>query len=130
MFWTTGYLIEVSKCQEATNYRSGRSLIPPSASAIDAQRKGLSSSSGLKRPSSDIDAADTEELAELKFGLVGNESHFLKRSIEAFTPYYQSLVQWVNSLRRLVFPMDKPWAREDRELYSKLKQVLGDGKED
>jgi hypothetical protein len=68
---------------EATNYRSGCSLI---------QRE--------------IDAADTEELAELKFGLVDKES--LKRSIEAFTPYSQSLVQWVNRLRRLIFPIDKP----------------------
>jgi hypothetical protein len=74
--------------------------------------------------------ANTEELAELKFGLVGNESHFLKRSIEAFTPYYQYLVPWVNRLRRLVFSMDKSWEREDREVYSKLKQVLGDAKED
>jgi hypothetical protein len=26
--------------------------------------------------------------------------------------------------------MDNPWEREDREAYSKLKQVLGDAKED
>ena len=47
--------------------------------------------------------ADTEELAELKSGLVGNDRHFVNRTTQSFTPYYQPLVQWINRLQRLMF---------------------------
>jgi len=74
--------------------------------------------------------ADTEELAELKSGLVGSERHFLNRITQSFTPYYQPLVQWVNGLRRQVFPKDKPWEREDPELYTRMKAVLREAQKD
>jgi Fungal protein kinase len=71
-----------------------------------------------------------EELAELKSGLVGSERYFVNRITQSFTPYYQPLVQWVNRLRRQMFPMDKPWEREDTELYSRVEQVLQEALED
>ncbi|OAQ57431.1 FunK1 protein kinase [Pochonia chlamydosporia 170] len=42
---------------KATNYRSGRAMLPSSTSALSISRKGRSSSSGVKRPSSETDAA-------------------------------------------------------------------------
>ncbi|KAH7114560.1 hypothetical protein B0J13DRAFT_656314 [Dactylonectria estremocensis] len=42
---------------KATNYRPGRPMLPPSASASSVSRKGRSSSAGVKRPSSETDAA-------------------------------------------------------------------------
>ncbi|KAF2844333.1 hypothetical protein T440DRAFT_460691 [Plenodomus tracheiphilus IPT5] len=65
-----------------------------------------------------------EELAELKSGLVGRERHFLNRITKAFTPYYQPLIPCVNRLRRAVFPMDRPWEKEDMTLYSRMKEIL------
>ncbi|KAI9777873.1 MAG: hypothetical protein M1839_008550 [Geoglossum umbratile] len=67
---------------------------------------------------------DMDELAKLKQGTVADESYFIKEIREHFTPYYQSLVPWINRLRRVVFPNDKPWKREDKELYSQMKAVL------
>ncbi|KAI9777131.1 MAG: hypothetical protein M1839_009087 [Geoglossum umbratile] len=66
----------------------------------------------------------TSRLAKLKSGTVVNEKHFLDAIKDHFTPYYQSLVPWVNRLRRVVFPMGKPWEDEDRELYFQMKAVL------
>ncbi|KAF2240206.1 hypothetical protein BU26DRAFT_443333, partial [Trematosphaeria pertusa] len=72
-----------------------------------------------------------EELAELKSGLVSRERHFLNRITKAFTPYYQPLIPCVNRLRRAVFPMDKPWEnKEDRTLYSRIKEILRDARKD
>lgn len=65
-----------------------------------------------------------EELAELKSGLVSREKHFLNRITKAFTPYYQPLIPCVNRLRRAVFPMDRPWEKEDITLYSRMKEIL------
>ncbi|KAJ6279021.1 hypothetical protein J3E71DRAFT_368428 [Bipolaris maydis] len=65
-----------------------------------------------------------EELAELKSGLVSREKHFLNRITKAFTPYYQPLIPCVNRLRRAVFPMDRPWEKEDMTLYSRMKEIL------
>ena len=42
---------------KATNYRSGRAMLASRAGASSVSRKGRSSSAGLKRPSSDTDAA-------------------------------------------------------------------------
>jgi hypothetical protein len=75
--------------------------------------------------------AETEELAELKSGLVGLENHFLNRITNAFTVYYKPLIPWVNRLRRVVFPMDRPWERnEDKKLYSRMKGILRDAQKD
>ena len=61
---------------------------------------------------------NTTELAELKLGLVNREGHFLNHIAKAFTPYYQLLVLWVNKVRKVVFPTDRKWEKEDRVLYS------------
>ncbi|KAK7421733.1 hypothetical protein QQZ08_009821 [Neonectria magnoliae] len=42
---------------KATNYRPGRPMLPSSASASSVSRNGRSSSAGVKRPSSETDAA-------------------------------------------------------------------------
>lgn len=70
--------------------------------------------------------ADTEELAELKSGLVSNERHFLNRITQYFTPFYHGL----NRLRRQIFPGDRPWEREDRGLYVRVKRVLQEAQND
>jgi hypothetical protein len=72
---------------------------------------------------------NTTKLADLKSGLVAREQHFLNRITETFTPYYRSLVPWVNRLRKAVFPMDKPW-EEDMKLYSRMKEILQDARKD
>jgi hypothetical protein len=72
----------------------------------------------------------TDELAEIKSGIVVNEKHFLDAIREHFTPYYQSLVPWVNRLRRVVFPMGKPWESKDRELYFQMKALLEKARRD
>jgi hypothetical protein len=74
--------------------------------------------------------ANMEELAELKSGLVSRERHFLNRITKAFTPYYQPLIPCVNKLRRAVFPMDKPWEKEDKTLYSRMKEILRAARKD
>ncbi|KAM5440864.1 hypothetical protein MferCBS31731_004003 [Microsporum ferrugineum] len=73
---------------------------------------------------------DTEELAKMKLGTVTKEAIFMKTAMSNFTPYYQSLIPHVNRLRREVFPADKPWEKEDRELYSRMKKVLQDAQAD
>lgn len=75
--------------------------------------------------------ADVEELAELKSGLVGNERHFLNRISQSFTPYFEPVALWVNKLRRLLFPGDKPWqGEEDHELYGRVQRILRDARRD
>ena len=66
----------------------------------------------------------TDELAEIKPGIVVRERRFLEMITEHFTPYYQPLVPWVNRLRMVVFPMDKPWENKYRELCFQTKAVL------
>ena len=73
---------------------------------------------------------NTTELAELKSGLVNREGHFLNRIAKAFTPYYQPLVLWVNKVRKVVFPTDGKWEKEDRALYSQMKEILQQAQKD
>jgi hypothetical protein len=40
--------------------------------------------------------ADTEELAEIKKGMVGHEGDFLKIAGKQFTTYHKPLISWVN----------------------------------
>jgi Fungal protein kinase len=68
--------------------------------------------------------ADTEELAEIKKGVVVHEKDFIKMVTENFTRYYQPLIPWVNRLRKVVFPNGERWEKEDRMLYSQIKEVL------
>ncbi|KAH1744787.1 hypothetical protein KXW71_008254 [Aspergillus fumigatus] len=65
-----------------------------------------------------------EELAKLKLGTVAKEGIFIKTVTENFTPYYNPLIPWVNRLRRVIFPMDRPWEKEDLRLYSQIRDIL------
>jgi hypothetical protein len=74
--------------------------------------------------------ADTEELAKLKLGTVAKEAIFMKTITDNFTPYYAPLIPLLNRLRKVVFPKDKPWEREDEKLYVRMKDILWQGGED
>ncbi|EQL30288.1 hypothetical protein BDFG_07209 [Blastomyces dermatitidis ATCC 26199] len=67
---------------------------------------------------------DTEELAKLKKGEIGDESDFLRSTRKNFTEYYQPLVPWVNKLRRDVFPGNGRWKTPNPNLSFMMKQVL------
>lgn len=67
---------------------------------------------------------DTEELAKLKLGTVAKEAIFMKTISDNFTTYYKPLIPLVNSLRKIVFPKDKPWEQEDERLYSRMREIL------
>ncbi|GKU11632.1 unnamed protein product, partial [Fusarium langsethiae] len=67
---------------------------------------------------------DTEELAGMKLGVVAKEAIFMKTISDNFTPYYKPFISLLNSLRKIVFPQDKPWEREDENLYSRIRDIL------
>ncbi|PYI35723.1 hypothetical protein BP00DRAFT_218463 [Aspergillus indologenus CBS 114.80] len=74
--------------------------------------------------------ADMEELAGMKLGVVAKESIFLKIATDNFTPHYETLIPWVNRLRKEVFPLDKPWEKEDLRLYERFQTVLSQARKD
>ncbi|KAI5859479.1 hypothetical protein GGS23DRAFT_607519 [Durotheca rogersii] len=71
-----------------------------------------------------------EDLATREKGQVTHEGDFIERVESAFTPYFQPLVPWVNQLRRVVFPNSGRWEREDEALYSRMREVLRQARED
>ncbi|KAH7109238.1 hypothetical protein B0J13DRAFT_663847 [Dactylonectria estremocensis] len=72
----------------------------------------------------------TEELAELKKGQVSHEGDFIRTAEENFTSYYRPLTLWVNRLRKAVFPNGGRWEREDRALYSRMRDILQEARKD
>ncbi len=66
----------------------------------------------------------TSRLAEIKLGTVSEERRFIRTVTKHFTPYFRPLIPWVNRLRKTVFPDGKTHEREDRELYSRMREVL------
>jgi hypothetical protein len=54
---------------------------------------------------------------------VAREEVFNK-TMKNFTPYFQPFVPLMKKLRRVCFPMGKPWEKEDRKLYSQMKEIL------
>ncbi|PHH49257.1 hypothetical protein CFIMG_005936RA [Ceratocystis fimbriata CBS 114723] len=68
--------------------------------------------------------ADMEELAISKTGVVAIERDFLKIAEVNFTPYYHPFIPWVNRLRRIVFPNGERWVREDKGLYTRMREIL------
>ncbi|KAL6239577.1 hypothetical protein BDW75DRAFT_250426 [Aspergillus navahoensis] len=74
--------------------------------------------------------ADMEELAGMKLGVVAKESIFLKIATDNFTSHYEALIPWVNRLRKEVFPLDKPWEKEDLRLYDRFQTVLSQAQRD
>ncbi|KAM7187663.1 hypothetical protein V8F20_010872 [Naviculisporaceae sp. PSN 640] len=73
---------------------------------------------------------DDYKLADLKKGQVSDEEDFKKRAAKNFTPYYQPLVPWVNSLREQVSPKGERWKRPHPKLYSGMKKILREARED
>lgn len=75
-----------------------------------------------------VDADErTEELAGLKLAVVAREDIFMRTTSNYFTEYYQPFAPLMNSLRKVVFPGDQPWRREDENLYSRMGEILREG---
>jgi serine/threonine protein kinase len=70
------------------------------------------------------------KLVQSKVGTIGDESIFLKIAEESFTPYYRPLIPWVNRLRREVFPNGGRWKTLEPKLYSLMKKILREARED
>ncbi|KAH7201228.1 hypothetical protein DER44DRAFT_748366 [Fusarium oxysporum] len=73
---------------------------------------------------------DTEELAISKTGVISNEGDFRRIINDNFTSYYQSLIPWINRLRKAVFPNGGRWERQDSELYTWMREILQEAKKD
>ncbi|KAI0514649.1 hypothetical protein F5B22DRAFT_226061 [Xylaria bambusicola] len=73
---------------------------------------------------------DTDELARLKLGTISKRPYFNNTVSAHFTPYYRPLIPWVVKLRDVVFPDNGNWEREDKTLYSRMRQILREGQND
>ena len=71
---------------------------------------------------------DTEDLTGIDLGVVAKEAIFLKTTSDNVTEYYAPLIPVLNKLRKVVFPGDKPWDREDERLYSQMTNILQRGR--
>lgn len=60
----------------------------------------------------------------MKLGVVAKKAIFMKTISDNFTPHYEPLIPLLNGLRKLVFPQDKPWEREDEKLYPRKREIL------
>ncbi|CRK23262.1 hypothetical protein BN1723_003017 [Verticillium longisporum] len=69
-------------------------------------------------------------LAEKKKGVIADEEDFLHKAEKNFSPYYRSLIPWVNRLRRRVFPNGRRWKKQEPELYPSMKKILSDARKD
>lgn len=56
----------------------------------------------------------------IKFGLANKEDWFNEEMISDFTPYCRPLILCMQELRKVVFPDEEIWLREDRQLISRL----------
>jgi Fungal protein kinase len=70
------------------------------------------------------------ELFNIKSGIISEEDNFLRLANEHFTPYYQPLIGCVNQLRNVVFPDGKRARNENERLYSQMREVLREGRQD
>ena len=68
--------------------------------------------------------ADTKELAKLKIGTISHDGVFQQTVQEYFTEYYRPLIDYVDRLRRAVFPNGKTRMNPHRELYTEMKDIL------
>ncbi|KAK4134199.1 hypothetical protein BT67DRAFT_449773 [Trichocladium antarcticum] len=66
----------------------------------------------------------------LKKGEISDEGDFIKSATEKFKPYYKPLVPWVNRLRRIVFPNERRWVKEDSGLYVQMREILEEARKD
>ncbi|KAE8151976.1 hypothetical protein BDV25DRAFT_80775 [Aspergillus avenaceus] len=68
--------------------------------------------------------ATMKELAQLKKGTITDEGDFIEIAGENFTSYHQPLIPWVNRLRKVVFSGGGRWKKEDRAIYTQIKDVF------
>ncbi|KAH9875489.1 hypothetical protein J1614_004310 [Plenodomus biglobosus] len=68
----------------------------------------------------------SEQLADLKKGLISDETDFVKTIEAKFTDYYKPLTSHVNKLRKKVFPGGGRWRKPALHLYEDMKNVLRD----
>ena len=73
---------------------------------------------------------DTDELAGMKKGKISDETDFVRSANEYFTEYYRPLIPCINTLRKVVFPNGRRWAKEDPGLYDRMKAILRGVRED
>jgi serine/threonine protein kinase len=88
---------------------------------------------GAFRRVEEFDSWNTQsptKLAMSKLGIISMEEDFLDLAKKHFTPGYQSLIPWVNKLRRLVFPGDAPSMTQRPEIYEEIYQLLWEAQED
>jgi hypothetical protein len=64
------------------------------------------------------------KLAGSKKSVIDDERDFLKIAHTSFTLYYQSLIPYVNRLRRKVFPNGERWRSPNVQLYDDMKHIL------
>ncbi|WVO17615.1 hypothetical protein L204_105312 [Cryptococcus depauperatus] len=69
-------------------------------------------------------------LAFEKAGTISSERMFLDTTRAHFTPFYKPLIPLMNKIRKKIFPNDKWWREENRELYSLIKRILVNGQKD
>ncbi|KAF2105229.1 hypothetical protein BDV96DRAFT_592870 [Lophiotrema nucula] len=67
---------------------------------------------------------DTEELADLKMGIVVEEDRFTAEVEREFTAQCKPLIPCILELREELFPGGRRPRGEDRQLYSRMKSVL------
>ena len=69
-------------------------------------------------------------LARQKHRTIADEEDFLETAEENFTAYYQSLIPWMNRLRKVVFSGGARWKKQDQTLYSLMKEMLHAAQQD
>jgi len=61
---------------------------------------------------------------------LSEEDGFDKEMSDNFSEYCKPLIACMQELRMVVFPGGKRWLSEDRELYSRMTDVLEKARED
>ncbi|KAL2158244.1 hypothetical protein VTH06DRAFT_4564 [Thermothelomyces fergusii] len=67
---------------------------------------------------------DTKSLASMKLGIVADSGWFATTMEENFTPYHRPLIPLLRQLRKVVFPNNGPWKRENEGLYGQMRRIL------
>ncbi|KAM4064122.1 serine/threonine-protein kinase [Hirsutella rhossiliensis] len=76
----------------------------------------------------DLDLAIREQR---QGALLGDQHSFMHDLESFFWVFFWPLAQWVNRLRRELFPGDKPWqGREDPGLYVRMRRILQGAQQD
>ena len=70
-----------------------------------------------------------ENLVKFEKGSVNKEDKFNREVDKNCTPFYIPLISCIKELQRVVFLDRKRWMREDPELYSHMKSVLQQARE-